>query len=105
MDNTNWKKTKTLYWSDELNDDFDEICLPRPSVPSNYKYIRNNPINIFFSGFLYYVIAKPLILIFLLFKGVRYKNVKALKRLKGKGGFNIIFFIIKILNRRCLKLF
>ena len=44
-----WKKSKTIYWKDELHDDFDELVLSRPSVPQNYKYIRSNPINNFFS--------------------------------------------------------
>ena len=35
-----WEKTKTIYWSDELNDDFDERGLDIPPVPENYKYTR-----------------------------------------------------------------
>ena len=35
-----WEKSKTIYWSDELNDDFDEVGLKRPPVPKNYRYLR-----------------------------------------------------------------
>ena len=35
--NKDWKKTKTIYWSDELNDDFDELLKERPKVPKNYR--------------------------------------------------------------------
>ena len=82
-----WKKTKIIYWSDELNDDFDEICLPRPSVPKNYKYCRTNPVSNFFSWILYHIIARPIIGLFLIFEGVKFKNKKALNRTKGKGAF------------------
>lgn len=87
MASKDWKKTKKIYWSDEINDDFDKICLPRPSVPSNYKYCRTNPINNFFSGILYYVIAKPLVGLFLILEGIKYKNRQALNKTKGKGAF------------------
>ena len=82
-----WKKTKTIYWSDELNDDFDEICLPRPSVPKNYKYCRTNPITNFLSGFLYHIIARPIIGLILICEGIKYKNKKVLNKTKGKGAF------------------
>lgn len=82
-----WKKTKTIYWSDEINDDFDEVGLSRPEVPENYHYERVNPINRFFSGILYHGIAKPILGLFCLFLGIRYKGKENLKLLKGQGAF------------------
>lgn len=82
-----WKKTKTIYWSDEINDDFDEVGLKRPPVPEGYKYKRTNPFGIFFSGLLYHCIAKPVLGIYCLFKGIKYKGASNLRELKGKGAF------------------
>lgn len=82
-----WKKTKTIHWKDEINQDFNEIGLKRKGVPQNYKYIRKSPIYWFFSHLLYYVIAKPLLWPFIFLHGVRTKNKKALKAFKGKGAF------------------
>ncbi len=82
-----WKKTRTIYWKDEVNDDFDEVGLSRPSVPKGYKYKRTNPINNFFSGILYHGIAKPVLGIYCFFKGIRIKGKENLKLLKGQGAF------------------
>ncbi len=87
MNNKDWKKTKTIYWKDELHDDFDEVGLSRPNVPEGYKYKRTNPINNFFSGILYHVIAKPVLGLYCLFKGIKIVNKKELKKLKGQGAY------------------
>ena len=81
------KKTKVAYYSDELRDDFNEVGLSRPPVPEGYKYKRTNPINNFFSAILYHGIAKPIIGLFCLFHGIRVKNRKNLKKLKGQGAY------------------
>lgn len=81
------KKTKIAYYSDELRDDFNEVGLSRPPVPKNYKYKRTNPINNFFSAILYHGIAKPIIGLFCVCHGIRVKNRRNLKLLKGKGAF------------------
>ena len=47
------KKGDIIYYSDELNDDFDDIGLDRPPVPENYKFKRTNPFNNFLSNVLY----------------------------------------------------
>ena len=82
-----WKKTKTIYWKDEVNDDFDEVGLKRPGVPENYKYKRTNFINNFFSGILYHGIAKPFIGLYCFFKGIKIKGRENIKKLGGKGAF------------------
>ena len=87
MNNKEWKKTKTIYWKDELHDDFDEVGLSRPSVPEGYKYKRTNPIINFFSAILYHGIAKPILGIYCVFKGIRFKGKKNLKVLKGQGAY------------------
>ena len=82
-----WKKTRTIYWKDETNDDFDEVGLSRPPVPKGYNYKRTNPINIFFSAILYHVVAKPIIGVYCVCKGIRFVGKKNLKKLGGKGAF------------------
>lgn len=82
-----WKKTKVIYWSDELNDDFDDIGLDRPSVPKGYKYKRTNPINNFFSGILYHGIARPVLGLFCVLKGIKVKGRKNLRAIKKSGAF------------------
>lgn len=78
---------KIIYYKDELHDDFKQTSLDRPPVKENYKYKRTNPINNFFSNILYYGIAKPVFYVFNFFSGVRYHNVKNLKKLKKEGAF------------------
>ncbi|MCR5506050.1 MAG: 1-acyl-sn-glycerol-3-phosphate acyltransferase [Bacilli bacterium] len=84
-----WKKTHIIYWSDELNDDFNRLDAveDNPPLKKNYKYIHKNPIRRMWDGFLYYVIAKPFIGGYCLFHGIRWKNKKNLRRLRGRGAF------------------
>ncbi len=82
-----WKKSKTIYWKDELHDDFDELGLKRPGVPKNYKYKRTNPINNFFSGILYHVIAIPILATYCYLHGIRVENRRHYKKIKKEGGF------------------
>lgn len=82
-----WKKTKIIEWSDELNDDFDEIGLDRPPVKRGYPYKRINIVNNFFSDLLYYVIAIPIFWFVAFINGIKIKNKKNLKLLNGKGAF------------------
>lgn len=88
MGNKNdWKKTKTIHWKDESNQDFNELGLKRKGVPQDYKYIHRSPIFWFFSHLLYYCLAKPILWPYIFFHGVRTKNKKALKAFKGQGAF------------------
>ena len=82
--NQNWKKTKTIYWKDELNDDFDQVGLTRPSVPKNYQYLRKLHV---LSWMAYYLLARPLLGIYCFFHGIRVKNRKNVKPLKKTGYF------------------
>lgn len=84
MNNKEWKKSKTIYWSDELNDDFDSFGLNRPPVPKDYRYERRLP---FLSSLLYYGLATPLLGTYCFFHGVKVINRGALKALKNTGYF------------------
>ena len=82
-----WKKTKTIYWSDELNDDFDKVGLSRPELPKNYKYKRQNPFYIFFTAILYYVIAIPILFLSAFFVGMKTKGRRNYRLVKKEGCF------------------
>lgn len=82
-----WKKSKVVEWSDELNDDFDELNLDRPPVRRGYPYKRTNKVNNFFSDAFYYGIALPIFYLVAVFKGVKIENKKNLKLLKGSGAY------------------
>lgn len=79
-----WEKTKTIYWSDELNDDFDETLKQRPKVPANYRYLRRFHV---LSWIAYYLFAKPILGIYCFFHGIRVKGKENLKPLKKTGYF------------------
>ncbi len=82
-----WKKSKTIYYSDPLRDDFNEVGLDRPSLPKDYVYERNNKVVNFFTGLFYFVIVKPILWIFCKSHSIKIKGKKNLKELKGKGFF------------------
>lgn len=82
--NKEWKKTKTIYWSDELNDDFDEMGLKRPPVPENYNYNRKHKI---LDWITYYLFGKPIMGLYCFFHGIRVKNRKHLRDLRKTGYF------------------
>ncbi len=81
------KKTKVVYYHDELRDDFSELGLSRPPVPENYKYKRTNWFNTIVSGILYHGIAKPILYLYCVFHGIRVKGRRNLKKLDGHGCF------------------
>ena len=79
-----WKKTKTIYWSDELNDDFDEVGLKRPPVPKNYRYLRRFHV---LGWIFYYLLAKPWLGLYCLLHGIRVEGKQNLKKLRKTGFF------------------
>ena len=86
--NREWKKTRKIYFSDELNDDFYEFeKIKRPELKPNYNYVHHNIFRRILDGFVYYVIAKPILGLVSFLHGVRYKNKKNLRVLHGKGAF------------------
>ena len=82
------KEKKIIYYKDELNDDFSDLGLKRPKLDEDFKFIRSkNPIYTFFAGWLFYLVAKPLFYTINFFRGIRYHNVKKLKKFKKVGCF------------------
>ncbi len=79
-------KGQTIYYHDEINDDFGEIGLDRPKLPKNYKYIKSRFWRLW-SNFLYFFIAWPILCLFCFFKGIKIKNKKNIKPLYETGGF------------------
>lgn len=82
-----WEKTRTIYWSDELNDDFNDLGIDRPRLAANYKYVHKNIFVRLWDGLLYYGIAKPILATYCFFHGIRFKNRKVLKKLNHVGAF------------------
>lgn len=79
-----WEKTKTIYWKDELNDDFNEVGLKRPPVPENYRYLSRLHV---LPWMLYYLFCKPVFGTYCFFHGIRVKGKENLKALKKTGYF------------------
>lgn len=80
-------KQKVFYYTDEVHEDFAELGLERPKIDENYKFIRKSKINNFFSGFVYYCLAKPILGLIALCMGVKVKNKKNIKPFRKKGLF------------------
>lgn len=77
------KKKKTVYYNDPLNDDFAGTKITRKDLPKNFLFYHSNPIWKFFSFILYYIVAVPVIFLFLKIayhvKVVGKKNIRHLK--------------------------
>ena len=54
------KEQRTIYYRDELNDEFSSAKIVPRTIDENYRYVHGNVFYRFFSSFLYRVIAKPL---------------------------------------------
>lgn len=73
---------KTVYYKDEINDDFAGTNIKPFQIDVSYKYIKNNPIWRFLSTILYYIVAVPLVWFYMrIILGVRFVNGKAPRRL------------------------
>ena len=79
------KRNSTIYYSDPLNDDFNDLGIERKDVPDNYKYKRENPIYNFFAWIEYHILAKMILGTFCFFKGIKVKGRKNLKEVRKKG--------------------
>ncbi len=81
-------KTKVVYYTDELTDDFAGTQIKRKPLGKRYRYVHKNPIFCFFAAFTYYVIAIPIVfLIQKTFVRQKFVNKKALKKCKKQGYF------------------
>lgn len=80
------KKQKVIYYKDELNDDFSKELKVEPrKITGDYKYLfGKNVFKHFFGFILYRLIATPAVFVYMyLFRGLRVKNRKVLKKVKG----------------------
>ena len=74
---------KTIYYSDELNDDFASTQnIHTKPLPEDYKWVRNGFLWKLFSGILYYLIIYPIAkIINRFYLGLRIKNRRVIKKL------------------------
>lgn len=74
------KKERTIYYKDELNDEFSSAVIRARKIDEKYRYVHKNVFYHFFSALLYRIIAKPLAFLFMKIRfGWKVKNKKVLK--------------------------
>lgn len=81
-------KSQTIYYSDEVNDDFAGTDIEKKPLPENYEYIKKSLWGRFCKFIVYYVIVCPVLTIYnRVIKRVKYVNKKVLKPYKKQGCF------------------
>lgn len=79
---------KTVYYSDEINDDFAGTDIKTKRVDSHMKYVNHNPVWNFFAFLLYYGIALPIVWgVAKVRFGLKVKNRKNLRLVRKSGYF------------------
>ncbi len=79
---------KTVYYEDELNDEFSKAVIEAKQIDESYKYISKNPFWKLIRFFFYRVIATPFAFIYTkLTLRLKIKNKNALKQCKKTGYF------------------
>lgn len=77
---------RIIYYEDELNDDFAKTNISQKHLGDDFKYIKRNVLWRFFSWLSYYMLAIPILSIYAkLAFGVKFKNRKAVKKLRKAG--------------------
>lgn len=77
------RKTKVIYYSDELNEDFAGTNITQKVVDEKFKYIHKNPVWNMLANALYYIVAVPLVWIYMrIILRVKFVNKKAIKKIK-----------------------
>ena len=77
---------KTIYYSDLLNDDFANTALNKKPIPSDFPFAVTNPFWRILEFVFYRLIATPIVwLIGKVGFGLRIKNRRALRKLRGTG--------------------
>lgn len=77
------KQPKTVYYSDESNDDFAGTNIKTQKIDKNFNYSHKNPVWNFFAFLAYYVFAVPLVWFFMrVILQVKFVNKKAVKKYK-----------------------
>ena len=81
-------KNKTIYYSDELNDDFASLGIKKKPLGDDFEYIHKNILWNTCSFVIYRMIAQPLVYVFVkVAHRQRFKNRKVLKTARKTGAF------------------
>ena len=81
-------KNKTIYYSDELNDDFASLGIKKKPPGDDFEYIHKNILWNTCSFVIYRMIAQPLVFVFVkVAHRQRFKNRKVLKTARKTGAF------------------
>ena len=81
-------KNKTIYYSDELNDDFAYLGIKKKPLGDDFEYIHKNILWNTCSFVIYRMIAQPLVFVFVkVAHRQRFKNRKVLKTARKTGAF------------------
>ena len=81
-------KNKTIYYSDELNDDFASLGIKKKPLGDDFEYIHKNILWNTCSFVIYRMIAQPLVFVFVkVAHRQRFKNRKVLNTAKKTGAF------------------
>ena len=81
-------KNKTIYYSDELNDDFASLGIKKKPLGDEFEYIHKNILWNTCSFVIYRMIAQPLVFVFVkVAHRQRFKNRKVLKTARKTGAF------------------
>ena len=81
-------KNKTIYYSDELNDDFASLGINKKPLGDDFEYIHKNILWNTCSFVIYRMIAQPLVFVFVkVAHRQRFKNRKVLKTARKTGAF------------------
>ena len=77
---------KTFYYTDPLRDDFAPVALEPKPLPRGFRFVNKNPLWRVLEFVFYRIVATPVIwLIAKIGFGLRIKNRRALKKLRGTG--------------------
>lgn len=77
------KNKKIVYYSDPINDDFSGTNIKTKKIDKNYKYIHKNFLWRFFAAITYFFVWPIIYFIEVVVLGVRFKNKKAVRKIKG----------------------
>ena len=82
------QKTKTIYYSDPVNDDFAGTNIKTISVDKDFSYLHNSIFWKIASWFLYFIIAMPVMwIVAKIYLGLKIENRNVLRSLRKKGYF------------------
>ena len=86
-DKKKYEMGHTFYYSDPLNDDFEENTLQRNDLPENFSYFHKNIFEKIFSFLIYYGLCKPILGSIVFFRGTKVVGKEKLKSAKKEGAF------------------